>query len=152
MELNQTQRNLIEKLGVFHEKTGMPPTESRVLSLLLVSDEIELTFDEIRETLQVSKSAISNALNTLMLTNKIEYITKSGDRKRYFRSNLSNWKKNAADGLHSLLSINALMKEVLAIRTDKTPEFNKDLGDVIAFIDFLQVELLVIFNKWNQLK
>lgn len=149
MELNQTQKALIEKLGVFQERIGMPPTEARVLALLLVSDEIELTFDEIRETLQVSKSAISNTLNTLLLTNRIEYITKPGDRKRYFRSNLPNWKKNAGEALHRILSINEIMREILAARTDKTPEFNKDLGEIIDFVDFLQKELIVIFHNWN---
>ncbi|MEY4905811.1 MAG: hypothetical protein RLZZ292_3626 [Bacteroidota bacterium] len=136
-------------MGVFQERTGMPPTEARIIALLLVSDKIELTFDEIREMLQVSKSATSNAVNTLLRTNKIEYITKSGDRKRYFRSNLGNWEKNAKIGFQSLLSINDIMKEILSVRTPETPEFNQDLKTVIEFVEFIQTELSASFKKWQ---
>lgn len=149
MNLTTEQKDLIEKMGVFHEKNGIPPTEARIIALLLVSDEIELTFDQIRETLQISKSATSNALAILLLTNRIEYITKPGDRKRYFRSNLSNWQKSAEMGLYGLLSINEILKEILAIRNPDTTKFNSDLKEVIGFIDFLQKELNNIFLKWQ---
>jgi DNA-binding transcriptional regulator GbsR (MarR family) len=149
MELSLKQKSLIEKMGVFHEKNGMPPTEARIIALLLVSDRIELSFDEIRDYLQISKSAASNALNNLMNSHKIEYITKYGDRKRYFRSNLPNWKTQASESLQKLLSVNAIMKEILNIRTVETPDFNKDLAEVIDFIDFLQQELLDIYQRWK---
>jgi DNA-binding transcriptional regulator GbsR (MarR family) len=149
MELSLKQKSLIEKMGVFHEKNGMPPTEARIIALLLVSDRIELSFDEIRDYLQISKSAASNALNNLMNSHKIEYITKYGDRKRYFRSNLPNWKTQASESLQKLLSVNAIMKEILNIRTADTPDFNKDLAEVIDFIDFLQQELLDIYQRWK---
>jgi DNA-binding transcriptional regulator GbsR (MarR family) len=152
MELSSKQKELIEKMGVFHEKNGMPPTEARIIALLLVSDRIELSFDEIRDYLQISKSAASNAINNLMNSHRIEYITKYGDRKRYFRSNLPNWKTQASESLQKLLSVNALMKEILNIRTADTPDFNKDLADVIDFIDFLQQELLGIYQRWRSEK
>jgi DNA-binding transcriptional regulator GbsR (MarR family) len=152
MELSLKQKSLIEKMGVFHEKNGMPPTEARIIALLLVSDRIELSFDEIRDYLQISKSAASNALNNLMNSHKIEYITKYGDRKRYFRSNLPNWKTQASESLQKLLSVNAIMREILNIRTVETPDFNKDLAEVIDFIDFLQQELLDIYQRWKSEK
>jgi len=152
MELSLKQKILIEKMGVFHEKNGMPPTEARIIALLLVSDRIELSFDEIRDYLQISKSAASNALNNLMNSHKIEYITKYGDRKRYFRSNLPNWKTQASESLQKLLSVNAIMREILNIRTVETPDFNKDLAEVIDFIDFLQQELLDIYQRWKSEK
>ena len=149
MELSLKQKDLIEKMGVFYEKNGMPPTEARIIALLLVSDCIELSFDEIRDYLQISKSAASNALNNLMNSHKIEYITKHGDRKRYFRSNLPNWKTQASESLQKLLSVNAIMKEILNIRTANTPDFNKDLAEVIDFIEFLQLELSGIYQRWK---
>jgi DNA-binding transcriptional regulator GbsR (MarR family) len=152
MELSSKQKELIEKMGVFHKKNGMPPTEARIIALLLVSDQIELSFDEIRDYLQISKSAASNALNNLMNSHRIEYITKYGDRKRYFRSNLPNWKTQASESLQKLLSVNVIMKEILNIRTADTPDFNKDLADVIDFIDFLQQELLGIYQRWRSEK
>jgi DNA-binding transcriptional regulator GbsR (MarR family) len=150
MELTKNQKELIEKIGVFHVKSGMPPTEARILALLLISDQTELTFDEIREALCVSKSAVSNALNTLTITDKIEYITKTGDRKRYFRSNLNNWESKAESDLNRLLDISKLLREVHDQRSAETVQFNKKLKEVIEFTEYLQIELSAIFLKWKQ--
>jgi len=43
-----------------------------------------------------------------------------------------------------------LLKEVLAVRSSETIDFNQDLTNVIAFIDFMQVELVQVFEKWNK--
>lgn len=150
MKLTQEQKSLIEKMGVFQEHSGMPPTESRILALLLVADETEMTFEEIKDHLQISKSATSNSINLLLKTNKLEYITKSGDRKRYFRTKISSWEQDAESNLQGMLSVNGILKEILNQRTTKTPKFNSDLKNVIDFIDFLQVELLNIFKKWKK--
>lgn len=150
IELRPEQLAIIQKMSVFQVRAGMPPTEARILALLLVSDRTELTFDEIRETLNTSKSAVSTALNTLVLRNKVESITIPGDRKRYFKHQLRNWNANAKDGLEKLLSVNQLLKEILEVRTQETEDFNQDLKNVIAFIEFMQVELTQVFQKWNE--
>src|SRR3954464_524153 len=90
--LTDNKLNLIEELGVLQEQSGMQPAAARILSLLLISDQTELTFEEIYETLHLSKSATSNALNFLLNTSKIEYITHSGERRRYFRFKLQSLK------------------------------------------------------------
>jgi len=150
IELRHEQLEIIQKMSVFQVKSGMPPTEARILALLLVSDRTELTFDEIRETLNTSKSAVSNALNTLVLRNKVESITIPGDRKRYFKHQLKNWNENAKDSLGKLLSVHQLLKEILAVRCVETEDFNQDLSHVIDFIEFMQKELVIVFEKWNK--
>lgn len=152
MILTENQKEVIEKMGVFQEKSGIPPTEARIAALLLIAPEAELTFDEIRETLQVSKSATSNALNTLLLTNRVQYRTKHGDRKRYFSSNLSKWEANAEQAFNGILSVNIIMKEILSMRPPHTTQFNKDLAEVIEFTNFLHGELMLSFDKWKKRK
>ena len=88
VQLTQEQRELIERMGVFYEQHGIPPMEGRIMSLLIVCDEPELTFDQIRELLGISKSTTSSALNMLLLTQRVIYKTRPGDRKRYFTSNI----------------------------------------------------------------
>ena len=68
IELADSKLKLVEELGVLHEQGGMQAAAARILSLLLVADQIELTFEEIYETLNLSKSATSNALNFLLST------------------------------------------------------------------------------------
>lgn len=152
MELREIQKEIIEKLGVINEQGGMTPVEARILALLIVSDEVELTFDDIRELLDISKSATSNALNILQKTNKIEYITKSGDRKRYFRCKIYSWQKDTEDKLMGMGYVSQLLKEVMSVRTPKTPKFNNELKEVIDYLDFMQNELSLLFKKWQDRK
>ncbi|NJN28984.1 MAG: MarR family transcriptional regulator [Cyclobacteriaceae bacterium] len=149
IKLTDLQKTLVEKLGVVFEHAGSQPAPSRVLSLLLVADNTELTFDEIWQTLKISKSAASNAINLLLTTNKIEYITRTGNRKRYFRSRITSWREEMRNSLHGLLHVSKLYQEVLDQRPKSTKEFNASLKDVIEFTEFLHQELDSIFLKWE---
>lgn len=149
IKLTQDQKQLIEKVGVFYEQSGLQPAPSRVIALLLVSDKTELTFDQIGSTLKISKSATSNAINLLLTTGKIDYITLSGDRKRYFRSRVSNWKEETRKNLNAMLGFNNLLKEVLNQRPKSTKDFNANLAEVIQFMEFIHAEVDTIFQKWE---
>ncbi|EMR02317.1 GbsR/MarR family transcriptional regulator [Cesiribacter andamanensis] len=150
IRLSEEQKQLIEELGVFHEQTGLQPAAARIISLLLVSDKYELTFDEIREALNLSKSATSNALNFLLSISRIEYITLPGDRKRYFRTPLASWERELQRRVEGVLKGNSLLRKVLAQRPADTPEFNKKLEEVIAFTDYMQEEMKEVIRRWKE--
>ncbi|UVD78246.1 MULTISPECIES: transcriptional regulator [Myroides] len=46
-----------------------------------------VTFDELVEKLNASKSSVSNSLNLLISNNQIEHFNKIDERKRFFRLN-----------------------------------------------------------------
>lgn len=79
------QKELIEFIGRNSERDGYQPVAARIMALLMVMDKEEYTFDEIVEEMKISKSSASTALRNLELRGVIEYVTYSGDRKRYFR-------------------------------------------------------------------
>lgn len=149
VKLTQKQKELIEKLGVVTERSGASPAEARIMALLLVCDITELTFDEIYQTLGISKSAASNAINRLLDTEKIEYITKPGDRKRYFRSHILKWEEGFNDNFKKALQVGELFKEVLEQRPKNTKEFNASLKNFIGFMHFLQTEIPMLYKKWK---
>ena len=148
--ITTTQRELIERLGVLHEQHGLPRAEARILSLMLVCDKLELTFEEITDTLMLSKSSVSTALNTLLATNRITYITKPGDRKRYFTNSIMTWEKSMTEGMSKMLDVKTIMSEALAQRTTETPEFNTALGRFIEFIDYMNKEMPLILQRWKE--
>ncbi|HLP57098.1 MAG TPA: hypothetical protein VK151_18810 [Fluviicola sp.] len=152
IQLSEAQKDLIERCGVFFEQTGMPPAESRIMSLLVVCDELELTFDQVREVLMISKSATSNAINNLLMAQQITYRTRLGDRKRYFTSNILNWEENMVIELQKLFRITNLLKEVHAQRTPETVKFNNQLGSFIGFMEYLHDELPKLFQQWQHKK
>jgi len=149
IQMTEKQLRLIEKLGVFYEKGGMQPAAARILALLLVSDNIELTFEEIYETLHLSKSATSNALNFLLNTDKLEYITQPGERRRYFRFKMRSLKEGVQKSLEGIAAYNILLKEVLAQRPESTEEFNASLEENSQFLEFIREELPKLFQKWE---
>jgi len=148
--LTQKQKTLIEKIGISIESEGMQPVAARILGLLYVSDKPELTFDEITDALQISKSATSNGINLLLQTQRVEYITFSGDRKRYFRLKVSNWREEFKHKIESMAGFNVLLREVLAVRTKETPEFNASIAELVDFLDFVFQNLPVLLQKWDQ--
>ncbi len=82
------REELIEALGMHFESLyQMPPLATRMYAMLLLTTSEGLTFEELMEATEASKSSVSTNLNLLVRTQKIEYFTKPGDRKRYFKKN-----------------------------------------------------------------
>lgn len=86
MSISKAKENLIEEIGVRLEtRLNISPMASRIYALLTLSSYNGLTFEEIREAIGSSKSSTSVNISVLMQLKHIEYYTKSGDRKRYFK-------------------------------------------------------------------
>ncbi|WP_101442378.1 GbsR/MarR family transcriptional regulator [Pontibacter ramchanderi] len=150
MTLSNEQRQLIEEFGIYQENNGFQPAVARVMGLLLVSDRAELTFDEISEALNISKSATSNALNMLLNTGHIEYTTFSGDRKRYFRIKSSNWRDLFEKKMQDLSYLNGLLKRVLEVRNRELPIYDAKLNDFISFMDYLKDRMPSLITEWEK--
>jgi len=149
MALDIKKKELIERIGVFHEKFGFQPVAARIYGLLLVSEKTELTFDEIREELMVSKSAVSTALNLLMSMKQVDYITRPGDRKRYFKSSLGKWKGFMRELIQFAQNYGDLFKEVQAVRSNTDPDFNKTIEELNSFIDFIIDSFPELMKNWE---
>ena len=150
IKLTKEQQELIEKFGVIQEGMGLNPASARVNALLTISDKLELTFDEIRETLKLSKSATSNAINFLLERENIGYKTKLGDRKRYFFSKLDRWKDKFRKDILGLSVYNEVLTEILATRTKDTKEFNKKLKELSKFMDYFVTETVALIDRWDK--
>jgi DNA-binding transcriptional regulator GbsR (MarR family) len=152
IKLSDIKLKLIEELGIRNEKFGMQPAPSRVLALLMICDQDELTFEEIYETLNISKSAGSNAINLLLDTHRIEYITRPGERKRYFRIKIKSLKEGIQKNWKEIEEYSSLLKQVIASQTIETKKFSEGLAEVVGFLDFMNDELPILFQKWENQK
>jgi len=150
IKLNENQIELLERYGVIQEQFGLTPAAARVNALLTVADQKELTFDEIRETLTLSKSATSNAINNLLTINYIGYKTKLGERKRYFFSRMDQWQDSLRKNLDGFKEYNIVLKEILKERTEETPEYNSKLEELTHFIEYYLLEVTKIINNWEK--
>ena len=86
--MEDEKSELIEFFGIHFERMyNISPLGGRILATLVIDGcKSGLTFDELVEKMQASKSSVSTNLNLLLKTNKIEYITLKGDRKKYFKA------------------------------------------------------------------
>ncbi|HKL36338.1 MAG TPA: hypothetical protein VJ899_08595 [Salegentibacter sp.] len=85
ISLKKEKTRLIEKLGVqFEKEFQLAPVAARIFSTTLLTGKKGITFDQLVIDLNAGKSTVSTHLEHLQATNKIEYYTKTGDRKRYF--------------------------------------------------------------------
>ncbi|SDK22085.1 hypothetical protein SAMN05421823_102176 [Catalinimonas alkaloidigena] len=149
--MTTTQEELIERVGIYFEKEAkLQPIAGRIMALLLVADQTELTFDEIQERLQISKGATSLALNLLMRMEMVEYVTKPGDRKRYFRNRLKQWREQMKQKHETMAKVKHLLKEILAIRPVETVEFNNKLAELIDFMEFMDREIPLLVQRWEK--
>jgi len=87
MDKQQEEKDeLIELFGIhFETYYNLPPCASRLLGILILNSRTKgLTFEELVEQENASKSTISTNINLLLKLGKISYYTKPGDRKKYF--------------------------------------------------------------------
>ena len=148
--ISEAQLKLVEKMGVIFEHSGLQPAAARISSLLIVADQTELTFDEIRSTMNLSKSATSNAINTLLNLKRIIYITKPGDRKRYFTSDIKEWKVGFLEKFEEMKIVVEVYYEALNQRSKETTEFNKNLEEMISLMSFIFDGIPKLFNEWEE--
>lgn len=118
---------LIEKIGIFHEKKGLPPIEGRIIGFLMVMENDQYSFEEITNELKISKSSASQALKKLELRELITYTTKPGVRKRYFKLKSQTERQGASELKSHISDFHELLDECLCVIQDKSGTKYNDL-------------------------
>ncbi|EID74739.1 GbsR/MarR family transcriptional regulator [Imtechella halotolerans] len=112
------REKLIEEIGVHFESVyNLPPLAARIYAILIMGNEEGYSFEALVEEVAASKSTVSTSLNLLLQLQKIEYFTKTGDRKRYFRKKINYLKTR-------LVNYITILEDEIAI-FHKTSEYMK---------------------------
>lgn len=147
-ELSERHLDLIERIGVVHEQQGLRPAAGRIIGLLLVAPEGEMTFEEIRSVLGLSKSATSTALTFLQGMGSVEYRTRPGDRKRYFRKSMHEWERQFFERAMRFLEIRTLFEEVADLHREAGSNAHEALDRMTDFLDALAKATEVAYREW----
>ena len=147
----QEKKAFVERIGVRFEQAGFPPMSGRIFGCLVLADPPYLTFDEIREYLDASKSTISANLNMLMQGDcLIDYMTLPGDRKRYFRINPSKWLGKIKDFPKDMENGRVIMKEIIEFRDKHGMEPFPEIEKIQSFHDFMSERLPALMEEWEK--
>ncbi|MDX2305005.1 MAG: hypothetical protein NW226_19495 [Microscillaceae bacterium] len=151
MEENKI-RQLVERIGIVCDKEGYPPLAGRLLGCLMLAEPPYKTFDEIVEFLHASKSAVSNTIKFLESQHMVDYITFSGDRRRYFRLKVETWPQVVQASVENLGEMKEKFKEALQIRSNQYPEFNEGLKDVVLLYEIILDIFPQVLERWDELR
>jgi DNA-binding transcriptional regulator GbsR (MarR family) len=124
----------------------------RVIETFYLSHKKELTFEEIIEEVQVSKSAISKALKILIESGEINYRIKDGNkRKRYFFLDVEGVIRNIQSKTQFYENQNIQLKKILKLRKTQNIELNNFIKALINYnkdlISFIKIKTQRYFNQ-----
>jgi len=143
------RQDLIEKLGVHMEmKSNLAPVAARILAYMVLKGKSGTTFDEFVNDLGASKSTVSTHLTHLSDLNRIQYFTKSGDRKKYYVINKTGVIQNFNDMISTWNSELELHQEIMDYKdkmNDKQDvDVHYDLDFHKDYMQFLQEAIKAI--------
>ncbi|TLP80933.1 GbsR/MarR family transcriptional regulator [Maribacter sp. ACAM166] len=126
---SQEKKNLVEDLGLFFQaRHKFPPLAARIYSILVLTSHDGYTFEDLMEITQNSKSSVSTNLNLLVSLKFVEYYTKTGNRKRYFRSNGSYVKNMLVERMESVSNELKMVDKVNTFNRINNPEKYEQKG------------------------
>lgn len=143
-------RASIENTALVWEQLGLNPVAARIFAYMMYAPHYSTTFDDIAEYFNVSKSAVSNAIKYLTLTQMIGSKTKDGKRKRYFGVEMNTlFESDSALKKYKLLT--ATINQVLKERTTKD-DLHKELLDSVNIFEMMIKEYPLFIEKWKKMK
>lgn len=114
-------------------------------------DKQHFTFEEIIDELKVSKSAASNGIQNLLQYDTIEYITITGDRKRYFQLK-KHAKFKYLDNIDNvLIRMNDLLAEINALSEGNSPHCSSSIRNMILMNNIFRQHIAATKDDYNRL-
>ncbi len=132
--MSTEKQALINQSAELYKMIGYPPTAGQIMGLLYVSDQKYFTFQELIDTLKISKSAISKSVNFLLEIHEISFkIKKDNKRKRYFYISKKGTVKSLQQWINSVAVRQSLLEQILTLRNEENKELNELIKSQISF-------------------
>ncbi len=143
--------NFIEETGLLFENLGTTRMAGRILGYLMVSDKEMVSFDELCQVLQASKSSISTNIKALVTLHFVKPHTLSGDRKTYYMlSPELNWVEYLMKRIELLKIMKKLFNKGLELRVNKQDKPAQWLRMSIDFYDWVVREYPEFLKQWEE--
>lgn len=137
---SEEKKVLIEEIGLnFQEKHAFTPLAGRIYAIMILSRGEGFTFEELMALTEASKSSVSTNLNLLIQLKYVEFFTKHGDRKRYFRSTKNYLKLTLEEHLTAIEKELILVDKINTYQIEHNPEkFRKNESLGLIFQKYLE--------------
>lgn len=153
MELSETKKILVEDVGLLlQERVNLSPLASRIYALLILSCYDGLSFDNIVQVMQASKSSVSSNINLLLKLHYINFYTKPGDRKRYFKTSHFYIKNTMEQQIHLIEKELTIVEKVNEFNKENNPDKFKDEKSMgLLFQEYLEAQKDKIITKLKEI-
>jgi len=149
MNLTQHQHDFIDDFGALWEQFAANPSQGRVLALLYIADEPELSANDIADALGISRGSVSHHTRQLAMFRIIQRVSKPGDRRDYFRVASNPFGEAARLERAQLGTFINLFERGLNLHNTSPPERQRALVNSIAFLRDYDAALGEFLENWK---
>ncbi|MBZ0326532.1 MAG: transcriptional regulator [Altibacter sp.] len=155
---SKEKSDLIEEIGLnFENKHHFTPLAGRIYAFMILSDDEGHSFEDFVEITSASKSSVSTNLNLLVQLKYVEFFTKPGDRKRYFRPTKNYLKITLEEYLNTINKELKIVEKINKFNCKYHPQkFTKSESIGLIFQQYLEsqkknlkstIDKMVSFHK-----
>ncbi len=145
--------NFIEETGMLFENLGTTRMSGRILGYLMITDKEVVSFDELCQVLQASKSSISTNIKNLVTLHYVKPLTLPGDRKTYYMlSPELDWVDALMRRVELLKVMNNLFHKALDLRVNKNDKASEWLKMTVEFYEWVTTEYPKFLQRWDKEK
>ncbi len=148
--MDEKRASYAEDFGLMFEGFGLPRMVGRVLGVLLISEEPELSAEELAEALQASRGSISSATRTLVAMGLVQRRTRRGERRDYFRMKPGAWDELMRRELETLSRFRQMAERGLDLVNSNGAVARQNLEEMREFYAYWQKELPAVLDRWEQ--
>ena len=151
--MSDTQKRLgfIERFGLhMAEEHTLPQMTGRVFGSLLLSQEDVRSIDSLTEELRASRGAISMAIKDLTRQGLVEKVSRTGDRKFYYRLRADLWSKLYLERADNYEEHIRLAEEGLRLMADEPREKRERLLEMGAFFRLMTELVPRAAEEWRE--
>ena len=139
-----------DQVGFYMESTGHPRLLGRVLGWLFACDPPLQSAEDMASFLSVSRSAISQATQSLVSLGLIEKVRTPGHRETRYRITKDSIRRYQEEGQRGVTLLRRISAEALAAMTDRGSQANERLQLFHDFHAFIERELPSLMERWEQ--
>lgn len=151
MATQNIRAEFIEETGIIYEGFGLTRMAGRIHGYLMVSDKEMVSFDELTQVLQASKSAISTNLKALLAVKFIKATTLPGDRKTYYSlAPEISWSDLIKSKIEQIQIIKKHFEKGMELRINKNDRPSQWLAKANYFYEWIGNEFPTLINRWEE--
>ncbi len=150
--LDITRRHFAEDMGIALERAGFPRMAGRIIGILMITSDNEVSTDELARMLGASRGSLSTMTRMLIDQRIIERVGKPGERRDYFRIRPGAWTEFLRTRLREITSFHHLVDNGLDMVSSRDHAPYSRLQQLHEFYEFFQKEFEGMLDNWEHRK